>query len=274
MPVNRLKYNVFANVVYNESYISKRHTHNYYELYYLINGRRIYTIQGKNHEVLPDYVTLAKPNVSHSTKGGNFSRYVIYFSESFLHQYFKEDYVKQLLQCFDKNIIKLKSPNRVRLLFENMLKHYNLVDYDMFALTLSNILLELNRIGESSQETVTDIKQDALISKVISYLNVNATSITSLDQIASEFFISKYYLSRLFKQATRTTIFDYVANCKLNLSIRLLQHSNKSITEISMDCGFNSTAYFCKVFKSAMGISPGEYRIMLKENNNIEESST
>ena len=88
---------------------------------------------------------------------------------------------------------------------------------------------------------------------------------TLLDEIASRFFISKYYLSRLFKQVTRTTIFDYIANCKLNKAIRCLQHTDKTVNEIALECGFNSTAYFCKIFRSAMGVTPGRYRIILKE---------
>lgn len=262
---NHLLYHVYANVVYNESYLSKRHQHNYYELYYLINGRRIYSARGKEYEVLQDAVTLTKPNVPHATRGGTFSRYVIYFSESFLALYFKEDYVKKLLQCFDKDIIRLKNSNRVRILMESMLKHYNLADYDMFSLTLANILVELGRISENDNENFTDVKHDSLISKVISYLNVNAAEIKSLDEIASRFFISKYYLSRLFKQVMRTTIFDYIANCKLNKAIRCLQHTDKTVNEIALECGFNSTAYFCKIFRSAMGVTPGRYRIILKE---------
>ena len=49
---------------------------------------------------------------------------------------------------------------------------------------------------------------------------------------------------------------------KIQKACDLLHDTTKNSTEIALDCGFNSTMYFCKTFKSILGMTPSEYRSM------------
>ena len=56
------------------------------------------------------------------------------------------------------------------------------------------------------------------------------------------------------------TPFQYLVNFRINQSINLLSHSNKSISEIAYSCGFHDSSYYCKIFRQYNGVSPQQYR--------------
>lgn len=64
----------------------------------------------------------------------------------------------------------------------------------------------------------------------------------------------------LFKNATGTTLIDYINTIKVKNACKFLETTNKDMLEISQICGFNSSAYFSNVFKKIMKDSPSEYR--------------
>ena len=73
-------------------------------------------------------------------------------------------------------------------------------------------------------------------------------------------YISTPHLCRIFKKHTGMTVSHYINHVKLQHGCELLVHTNMSITEIALQCGFNSSMYFCKTFKSQMGCTPTEFR--------------
>ncbi len=67
-------------------------------------------------------------------------------------------------------------------------------------------------------------------------------------------------LCRTFKKLTGYTVIQYINILKIQKACDLLHETRKSITEIALDCGFNSTMYFCKTFKAILNITPTDYR--------------
>ena len=65
---------------------------------------------------------------------------------------------------------------------------------------------------------------------------------------------------RLFKQQMGKTPKEYILDIKLATAKRLLEESNRTVAEISEIIHFETTAYFCRFFKSKTGLTPSEYR--------------
>jgi AraC-like DNA-binding protein len=72
--------------------------------------------------------------------------------------------------------------------------------------------------------------------------------------------MSKYYLCRIFKEATGVTLTHYINNIKIQNACHMLVNTDRSILEIGNACGFNSSMYFCKIFKEALSVTPSEFR--------------
>ncbi len=72
--------------------------------------------------------------------------------------------------------------------------------------------------------------------------------------------ISKRECYRLFKRLMGISPSLYVTKYRLQRAQVMLRETEKSVTEIAMECGFGSSSYFAKVFRSANGMAPREYR--------------
>ena len=82
----------------------------------------------------------------------------------------------------------------------------------------------------------------------------------SLDSIAAKLYITPSYLSRLFKQETGQNFMEYLKKYRLEKACVLLKKTNKRISQICKEIGYESSSYFCALFKAAYGITPKQYR--------------
>ncbi len=98
------------------------------------------------------------------------------------------------------------------------------------------------------------------VAEICSYIHANYQSSLTLETIAQRFFISKNYLSRLFREQCGVTISNYIQQVRVTEAKRLLRFTDKTIEEISVECGFHNKNYFSRVFKKLEDCSGNEYR--------------
>lgn len=98
------------------------------------------------------------------------------------------------------------------------------------------------------------------LKSVFKYIDDNIQNPISLEEASEHAHINKSYLSQLFKQKTGYTFSAYVNFRKLNRARNLLLQTEKSIAEISQECGYRNVSYFSTVFTKTVGISPGNFR--------------
>ncbi len=104
------------------------------------------------------------------------------------------------------------------------------------------------------------VKHADAVYKVIEYIKSNYRRHMSLEDIAASTYLSKTYLSSLFKKETGYSISEYINIVRIERSKSLLMEENMSIIEIANLCGFEDQSYFTKVFKHIVGITPKKYR--------------
>ena len=92
------------------------------------------------------------------------------------------------------------------------------------------------------------------------YLDEHYTEKFSLDELSEHFFISKYHLSREFKNYFGITLNHYVIAKRINMAKKLLRFSNMTIEEISAKCGFYDASYLNKQFRKSEGISTSDFK--------------
>ena len=98
------------------------------------------------------------------------------------------------------------------------------------------------------------------ISIVKSFLDEHYSENLSLESVASQFFIDKHYLARLFKEQYGVTLVTYLQQVRITHAKRMLRFTDKSIEEIGLECGIGELNYFSRVFKKLEGVSPSEFR--------------
>ena len=100
--------------------------------------------------------------------------------------------------------------------------------------------------------------QNSVVQNVIIYLNENYTEKTSIDMLASKFYISKYHLMRQFKKETGYTIHLFISNKRVRYACRLID-SGITPGEACYRSGFTDYSLFFKTFKKVLGFSPSHY---------------
>ena len=234
------------------------HYHSTYELYYLEAGKRDYLVEDKFFTISAGDFVLIKPNMLHRTNGGYSLRTLVGFSPAFLQKTYTPAAAKHILKCFDNVLISPPEEMQGELkgLLHSLSKDSNPID---FASDLGVLLRKLSKCG-------SDNHYDKRMSTIIKFINQNYPEIRSIEDVADRLHISKYYLCRLFKDATGTTLIDYINTIKVKNACKFLETTNKDMLEISQICGFNSSAYFSNVFKKIMKDSPSEYRQKQKKS--------
>lgn len=107
------------------------------------------------------------------------------------------------------------------------------------------------------------------ISQAIQYLNTHMAQPITIADVCREVCISKYHLCRTFKQATGCTIMDYLLKTRLEASKQMLISTNLTISEISIQAGFSSISYFCRVFRNQNQVTPLQFRNQMKKMDKL-----
>ena len=84
----------------------------------------------------------------------------------------------------------------------------------------------------------------------------------TLEELATFFHISRYYLAHCYKQVTGYSIKNYRLLCRMAAARELLTSTSLSISEICDRIGFSNTSNFSRYFKKEVGVSPLRYRAL------------
>ena len=106
---------------------------------------------------------------------------------------------------------------------------------------------------------------DAILKKqnlepIRDYLDTHYTEKVSLDALADQFFISKFYLTRVFKEQYGVSINTYILNLRITKAKQMLRFTDKKLEDIGYQCGLGAPHYFSRIFKQVEGITPSEFR--------------
>lgn len=95
-------------------------------------------------------------------------------------------------------------------------------------------------IASNSFHTVVSPKSELRINKVCLFIQHNFTSKISLKDVAALLYMTESNFCKFFKKSTGKTYSDYVNELRINEAARLLVQTEKSISQISFDCGFET----------------------------------
>lgn len=260
--------------VSGHSNMRSNHFHSEYEIYYLLSGERYHFISDRTYHVKPgDIVFINTFDLHRTSEAGipNHERMLIRFKKDFWAS--NNDIQNVLHTLFDSNhnIIRLgvTEQNIIENLFSKMLQEVQSRQTGCETL-LKSLLAQLLVFccRNAKQNTFNSFEHPSEVHKRVSaiaqYINANYRYGLTLASLSEKFFVSPYYLTRIFKNATGFTIVEYINNIRIKQAQKFLIDTKWKMDKISESCGFGSTSSFGRVFKSITGCSPVRYRSINK----------
>lgn len=251
--------------------VEEYHTHDCYEFYYLLEGDLTFYIGSEEHRMKKGSIALLPPGLHHKSKPNDDPRHrrvLLYLKESFVKEFIEVN--PEFLDCFKLPHIQLMKVQQKRIenLLEQMMNEYYRDDEsrDMVIVKslLGLIIGFINRYKNENESFSTAISEGNMpsgkITEAVKHINDFYADDITLASTAQVLGINPSYLSRSFKATMNCNFSDYLTNVRINNAVNLLLNSDKNITEIAFEVGYNSSNHFCKAFRKVMGISPLRYR--------------
>lgn len=244
------------------------HSHVFYEIFFICSGTIKHKVNDETGTLSIGDICFMRPGDSHIflrdpnnicehrdilISSSLFKKACDYLSPSFFNDIHsaKQPYIFKLSQSefnalendylMFSNLV-ITSPNDDLLPLENLL-----------AVKLLYILL--NRLRGQTSSNYPEWLKELLLA-----LNDKDNFNRSLNEIISTFPFNHSYLSRTFTKFIGTSMAKYFIASRLSYSVRLLQFSQKTISEIATESGFPTITYYNRCFKSSYGVSPSQYR--------------
>lgn len=137
--------------------------------------------------------------------------------------------------------------------------HRQLVhEYGSFREMIDSLIQIINDSPVNYEES--DSLSNTYFLKIMKYINTYYNENITLKDVARVVNLNPNYISQLFKKTAGTTFSHYLTSLRISNAEKLLTTTDVSISEISLQTGFNDYFYFLKTFKKCTGHTPSEYR--------------
>ena len=248
-----------ASATYGGDWHSVPHTHNHMELFYIVGGKGQFLIEDRLYPVDPNSLVIISPNVIHTEVSLNAQplEYIVLGVEGFeLAAGENTNGQFCILNHFESAEISSCLRNILR---EMELKNTGYEDVCQAYMEILIIRLMRNTAlyMATQPQHNSGNRQCAAVKR---YIDLHFKEALTLELLAEEAHMNKYYLSHTFKREYGVSPINYMITRRIEESKYLLSETDLSMSQIAQLLGFSSLSYFSQVFRRTQGISPMEYR--------------
>jgi AraC-like DNA-binding protein len=111
-----------------------------------------------------------------------------------------------------------------------------------------------------SMQTPKNHKRILTLKQVLEYIENSYANAITLEELSKTAGMSPKYFCRFFQEMTHKSPFDYLNYYRIERSCYHLLHTEDSITDVALNCGYNDLSYYIKIFKRHKGITPAKYK--------------
>lgn len=252
------------------------HCHDCLELNLILSGTGHYIIENNSYPIEPGDIFLINNSEHHmAVHDGSLSMLVFVFDTAFIWDAPEEyDYVKPFFERNSRFSNKVaQNTSAYPLIRDSLLrlqKEY-LEQQEGWPLLIKAYLMVA--LGEFYRyyQGLDALKSNASVSiayarirNVVEYIHAHFGEPLTLEQLADYAMVSKNYLSAIFSNTMKLSLFDYIEQVRINHARFLLQTTDESILDIALKSGFHSSSYFNRVFKKLMHMTPRQYQKSVK----------
>ena len=248
-----------ASSRYGGDWHSVPHTHNHTELFFIVSGKGQFIIQDQVFPVGINDLVIINPNVLHTEDSLNAQplEYIVLgiggielaTSENSNGQFCILDHFEsvEISSCLRNILREMELKNTG---YEDVCQAY-------MEILIIRLMRNTTLTVQAEPQVSTGNRQCAAVKR---YIDLHFKESLTLEQLAEEAHMNKYYLSHAFKREYGVSPINYMISRRIDESKYLLAETDLSMSQIAQLLGFSSLSYFSQVFRKAHGTSPMEFR--------------
>ena len=241
------------------------HWHNEIEIDLVLQGSVYYIVNGTSYHVAKDEIVIVDSSVIHSGRCSDGSTVEETHAEVMTVQINKDvfRYANYTIPSFQVFLSKQHNAKlraimaQIKDIYEKKAEYYELL-LNSEVLKLCYCLLINHSIQNETQEIFRHTTRE--IKRAIQYVEHHCSEKLNLGDVASFIHYNPSYFSRRFHQFTGFTFNEYLNRCRIDAASKMLLETEKTISEIGLECGFPSVSSFITFFKRQHQVTPEKYR--------------
>ncbi|MBQ9756201.1 MAG: helix-turn-helix transcriptional regulator [Clostridia bacterium] len=231
-------------------------THYLYEMFYLINGKATYHINGQDFALRKNDMIIVPPNAVHSITfdpSEDCERMALSFTPHLLPRFINIDLLYAFRQTFSiPRVIRAKNVKALKFYeyYENcrQLCMNKNSQTDMFLLSnifqlIAKLNLYFENLPEKEKVNDSDLKTQSLSYLCIQYVNSHLKENISIEDLAKELKFSVSHIRQTFKKESGLTLHNYIFIQKMQLANQLLQEGKNPVT-VASELGYEYYSTF------------------------------
>ncbi len=241
------------------------HYHEFCKLLLLHSGSGSYSVEGQRYTLTAGDMVLIGSRCVHRPEfepGIPYERTIIYISPEFLRKHSTTDC--ELEDCFRsplRHVLRLPESHRRRLFqqadtLEQELSGSGYGRVIRSTALLLGLLVDIGRaIQQDGNQPEPSQPHSRRVLDILRYLDAHLTEDITIDDLAEQFYLSKYHMMRLFRRETGDSIHGYLTDRRL-LHAKDLIAQGKSATDACFLSGWRSYSSFTRAYGKRFGTTP------------------
>ena len=239
------------------------HMHTTYEVHFAITGHTELECGTQKVELHAPYIAIHRPYIPHRLcrkfEDHPYFRYVLNFTEDFLSR--AVEWVPDIEKLFPHSFFALELQremcDRLQPYLENTFRLYAESRWETSQLAAALLLADMAAVLPDSR-TMAQGGRIRYMDEVIRYIMDHISEKLICGDVAAQFFVSESKLAMDFRKSFGLTFNQFLMQLRVKMAKDMLAQG-ASAAETAGACGFCSSSYFIKVFRSYVGQTPAEF---------------
>ncbi len=259
------------------------HSHDYYEFYFFVEGAVTMEVGKRRYPLDVGDVVIVPPGIQHravlTDSAVPYRRFVFWLSREYADALAAQS--KDTVSC-----LRRAEAGRFHWHFDVLIFNslrgslFDLLDElhaDRFGketqvdLDIRQLLLRLSRLIHEQTNRSSRRESISKYEAITAFIDAHLEEDLSLDRLARELFLSKYYIAHLFQDSVGLSVHQYVIKKRLAACCGAIQ-SGAKVSEVYLTYGFRDYSSFYRAFRKEYGLSPSDYRETAPHADLVESS--
>ena len=247
-----------------------KHSHDYYEFYFFVEGSVDMEIAGVRHPLSPGDLIVVPPGTSHRAvikdDSAPYRRFVLWLSVDYLEMLVASapeyGYITGTVVPSGEYVFSFGTVERnyIHSRLSGLLDEVHSDSFGRSAgiqVAIFRLMLYLNRTVYQRKNPKSLTENISHYEALVSYIHEHVADDLSLEKLSEAFYLSKYYIAHLFQENSGLSLHQYIIKLRLS-RVKDAVSAGGSITEAALASGFKDYSTFYRAFRKEYGTTPSE----------------